>query len=232
MYFSLFSAVRSGNRQGLPPPPVTAVYNTKRQVAPSSVDHDVATITMMTSGLQVTDQSGALTLRSNVIGPQAYILPTVIQNSILKKTILDPQTNPQRYDLPCHTILDLEKVTPTVDRIQPVMDPSRTPGQPAARIETMPYLVNIRHKKMKKHKLKKFRKRMIFLHRKLNEIKKKKKEKVIVAMERSFATSAQEFNAEEYIENHIKEAKRGSWKIDVIEQWKSSKQAQNTENKS
>lgn len=164
-----------------------------------------------------------LTLRpAKNIHPKEYKLPTIIKNDI-KWTILDPLKDQRRYELPSFLIQGTEKFTPSSLKIVPIEDPQIHPHLPVIKKETMPHLINVRKRKMKKHKLKKFRKRMIFLHRKLTEIKKKRKEKALQAIERSFATSAREFDAEKYVAEHIKDAKRGGWKIDVIQRWQESK---------
>ena len=173
-------------------------------------------LTTQLQKLSLNKEHSLVSVRSDINRPEEYRLPTLIQNSTWKKTILDPLTTPASYDLPAQLIIALEKVAPPTDKYAPIQDPGLLPGGVTIKKETMPYLVNIRHKKMKKHKLKKFRKRMIFLHRKLGEIKKKKKEQKMLVVERRFATIAQEFDAEKYIESHIQKAKQGGWKLDII----------------
>ncbi|KAK2184841.1 hypothetical protein NP493_250g01043 [Ridgeia piscesae] len=151
-----------------------------------------------------------------------YVLPTTSVNSIQKKTILDPTITPQSYDLPTFSRIVTEKVTPPPFAITPIADPNPLQavidqGAPPLHKEAMPWLVGVRHRKMKKHKLKKFRKRMIFLFRKLNEIKRKKKEKAMLALEREFAQKANDFDPEDYVGRLITKAKRGGWGIDIFE---------------
>ena len=155
-------------------------------------------------------------------GSVSYHLPTTSTNSIQKKTIVDPIVTPHLYKLPTFSRVVTEKVTPPPLAIVPIEDPNPLQpaidqGAPPVHKEAMPWLIGVRHRKMKKHKLKKFRKRMIFLFRKLNEIKKKKKEKVMLALERDFAQRADDFDAEKYADRLITKAKRGGWGIDIFE---------------
>lgn len=168
---------------------------------------------------------GQLELRpagSGTAHQHEYILPTTTVNSIQRKTILDPSVSPQSYQLPTFSRIVTEKVTPPPLAITPIADPNPLQvvidqGAPPLRKEAMPWLIGVRHRKMKKHKLRKFRKRMIFLFRKLNEIKRKKKEKVMLALEREFAQKANDFDPEVYANRLITKAKRGGWGIDIFE---------------
>lgn len=129
---------------------------------------------------------------------------------------------PQSYQLPTFFRVVTEKVTPPPLAIVPIDDPNPLQavidqGAPPVHKEAMPWLVGVRHRKMKKHKLRKFRKRMIFLFRKLKEIKRKKKEKVMLALERECAQKANDFDPELYVDRLITKAKRGGWGIDIFE---------------
>ena len=161
-------------------------------------------------------------LRMQAAGSVSYHLPTTSTNSIRKKTIVDPIVTPRLYELPTFSRVVTEKVTPPPLAIVPIEDPNPLQpaidqGAPPVHKEAMPWLIGVRHRKMKKHKLKKFRKRMIFLFRKLNEIKKKKKEKIMLALERDFAQRGSDFDAEKYTARLITQAKRGGWGIDIFE---------------
>ncbi|CAD5122459.1 DgyrCDS10882 [Dimorphilus gyrociliatus] len=84
----------------------------------------------------------------------------------------------------------------------------------------MPRLVTIRHKKMKKHKLKKFRKRMHYVLKKQKEQRLKKRLKAIKAEEVVLLNEARKWNPEKVLEEEIEAAKRGGWKVDVLENYK------------
>jgi len=115
-----------------------------------------------------------------------------------QKNILDPDTVHQRYELPTLFNEVQEKLTPGLESFVPKIDPDPLQrvidegSMPLVKV-TMPYLLRIRRHKMKKHKLKKFRKRMIYLHRKLAEIKKRKKEQQLVEYKHMWEKRGEEF---------------------------------------
>ncbi len=114
---------------------------------------------------------------------QEYKLPTIISNSFYKKTILDPINTPTAYKLPTISAIVLEKVAPTAEKA-PVEDPAPQ-GSPLVE-KRAAWMIKIRKKMMKKHKLRKLRKRMIFYNRKITEVKVMKKEKKMQEVYRKF----------------------------------------------
>lgn len=142
-----------------------------------------------------------------------YILPT--QESAISKAILDPLCTNVTYKLPSFSREVVEKFSPALINIVPIEDPAPHPGV-AIEKHAMPWLMRVRHKKMKKHKLKKFRKNNIFLHRKLAQAKRQKKEALMVNYEKRMSAFASAFDAEEYISSRIEKAKRGGWGIDPL----------------
>ena len=135
-----------------------------------------------------------------------------MSNSVCKKTILDPLINPQLYKLPTYQTVLQEKVSPELGNESPKVDPL-----PLVIRKEAAWLVRIRHKKMKKHKLKKLRKKMYFWNKKQTDIKMKKKEKMMQLMEKQFAVWADEFDAEKHVEERIEMAKKGGWGINIFE---------------
>jgi hypothetical protein len=124
-----------------------------------------------------------------------------------------------------------EKVTPSLDRVIPIMDPDRLQpvidqGAPPISKQTMPWLVQIRKRKMKKHKLKKLRKRMRFVYRRQRELKAKRKEKAIQMEVKQILKEAEDFNPEKFVEEELKKARLGGWKIDIMEEYHKAKKPQ------
>ena len=154
-------------------------------------------------------------------GGKLYKLPSAASVTLPKITILDPSAMKNWYNLPTYNSVVTEKVTPAWQNIYPISDPDPLQkvidqGMPTREIYTMPLLVTIRHKKMKKHKLKKLRKRMRFLYRRLKLEKKKKKEYRLQQLCAAKIASGNAFDAEAYIAQQIEAAKRGGFKIDIF----------------
>lgn len=141
-----------------------------------------------------------------------YRLPTLGGN-VYKHRVLDPRLN-TAIVLPERETLAWEKLTPGVASTE-VSDPAPA-GRPIVEKLTMPYLMRIRHRKMKKHKLKRLRKRMIFLNRKLAEVKRKKKEAILRSQEAQYAKWGQDFNPSDYISKELEKARRGGFKVDIF----------------
>jgi len=158
-----------------------------------------------------------------------YKLPTVQNSTIWQKAILEPSTR-QLVELPTHQIPYVEKLTPALREISPIVDPSPLQkiydqGAPMLEKHAMPWLVRIRRKKMKKQHLKRLRKKMIFVNRKLRSIKMRKREQEMVLLEQKWKTLGAEFNAEQYIGDRIAKAKCGGWGIDVLAERHAKKMA-------
>ena len=165
-----------------------------------------------------------------------YKLPALSNGFLPKQTILDPVTSPQVYQLPTHSGVVIEKLTPSLMNVTPIRDPNPLQqiidqGAPPVTKECMPYLMRIRKRKMKKHKLRKLRKRMIFLNRKLAEIKKAKKEKKMVAYEAMWAERGRSFNADKWVEDRLDQARKGGWGIDVWQEYRMKSKTVQTERK-
>lgn len=155
------------------------------------------------------------------MGVQEYKLPTIWYNSVYKHTIVDPIFSKISYKLPTFVNHEIEKFDPAQGSLVPVFDPNPLQriidqGAPPITKETLPYLITIRHKKMKKHQLRKLRKRMRFLRRKLEAVKRKKREKVLQNYENNMKKWSTEFDAEKYVEDHLQRARKAGWEIDIV----------------
>ena len=173
---------------------------------------NVESLLLRLSGLSLTTDS--------IQKHQVYILPTTVTNSLYKKTIINP-LKPCEYFLPDISIVQ-EKLTPGLDINFPKIDPDILQtvidrGSPPLVKHCMPYLVRVRYKKMKKHKLKKLRKRMLPLNRKLTEAKKRKKEKATRATEQMYHDTARLYKPEEYVDDQLRMARKGGYRVDIFQ---------------
>ena len=153
--------------------------------------------------------------------PTQYKLPTVA-NTGCAKTILDPSCTTGVYELPTSPTTILEKVNPSSAHTVPIEDPNPLQriideGAPTVEKHAMPMILRIRRKKMKKHKLKKMRRRNIFLIRRLGKEKKRKKDMVLQDFEKRMQDIAEQFDADKYVDERINLARKGGWGIDVLQ---------------
>jgi hypothetical protein len=139
---------------------------------------------------------------------QEYVLPTTTSNLTHKK-ILDPEIIQRQYKLPTYFNIVQEKFTPGLENLVPKVDPSL--HQSTIVKYSMPYMLRIRRHKMKKHKLKKFRKRMIFVHRKLAEIKQRKKERKMLEFQKKWIKLAEDYDPEKFVDDRLALARKGGY---------------------
>jgi hypothetical protein len=109
-----------------------------------------------------------------------YRLPGV---GLKKTVIVDPIfSGITEYKDPTFNGVVLDKTVPSSGYASIISDPSPLQrvideGAPPISKETRPHMIRIRHWKMKKHKRKKFKKRMLFVLRKKRMLKQKKKKR-------------------------------------------------------
>lgn len=148
-----------------------------------------------------------------------YQIPAVWYDTVMKKSIIDPLSKFQEYDLPTLPGLadrkDMPDVSPTSVPVT-VEDPNKTEITPKM---VLPKLITIRRKKMKKHKLKKFIKRMRFVMRRRRQKKEKRKEREIQQYEREQAKLGQAYSPEKYVDEQLALARKSGWHIDIISEF-------------
>jgi 6-pyruvoyl-tetrahydropterin synthase len=165
----------------------------------------------MLSKLTVNNQSESL---------KEYRLPSIVSVEKDKRSILDSLDHNRACRLPTYN--QLEKFTPAAQRVVSITDPNPLQriidqGAPVVKKEARQMsTIRIRRKKMKKHQLRRLRKRMRFLMRKLKAVKLKKKEKRMQEYEKEKKRWADEFDAEKVIDEHLVKARDCGWGIDIL----------------
>jgi len=146
-----------------------------------------------------------------------YILPTVDGKRVQKITILDPVLSHGQYILPTSTKIIQEKVSPSMNNVHKKAPTIQNNNIRKEATKPKWGLVIIRHKKMKKHQLKKLRKRMYYTWKKEAEVKNRKKEKKMQLYEEEWKKLGQSFDAESFVSERIDAAKKGGWGVNVFE---------------
>ena len=88
-------------------------------------------------------------------------------------------------------------------------------------------IVKIRKQKMIKHRRRKWKKRMLFKLRERKLVVKKRKEKLLQEFEKKHSTMAEEFNAENLVDERLLLARKGGWGIDIWAQRQREKRQEN-----
>jgi len=163
----------------------------------------------------------------SAVKKQPYILPTLDSKRVQKISILDPLLSRGEYILPTSAKIVHEKVSPSLNNVEikeaPTTINNAIKKEGAQRnefgriVRRYPNLMISRHKMMKKHQLKKLRKRMYYTWKKEAEIKNRKKEKKMLAYEDSWRKLAGEFDAEKFVTERIDLAKKGGWGVNIFE---------------
>jgi len=155
-----------------------------------------------------------------------YQLPTVWYNTVMKRSIIDPLSNFTLYDLPTVADRDERKDMPQVSgSVTAVKDPDQNA---VANEMLLVNMLQIRRRKMKKHKLKKLRKRMRFVMRRRRQLKQKRKERAIQQYEREQAKLGQQYSAEQYVDEQLALARKSGWHIDIIAEFNRERQKEQT----
>ena len=143
-----------------------------------------------------------------------YQLPTVWYHAVMKKSIIDPLSNFQEYDLPTVTGHAERKDVPEVStHVTPIKDPNQSE---VSEKMVLPLLVTIRRKKMKKHRRKKWKKKMRFVLRRKRQLKANRKEREIQKYEREQVKMGERYSAEQYVDEQLALARKSGWHIDII----------------
>lgn len=137
-------------------------------------------------------------------------------DAFAKAPLIDPRSLNivQEFNLPnsrAHSI-----TLPSLKN-EAVVDPATKPAENI--IKAQPHLIVIRHKKMKKHKLRKLRKRMMFVFRRRALAKRKAKEKAMQDFEKQCLKKAELFDPEKFVTERIQAAREGGWHVDPVVSW-------------
>ena len=140
----------------------------------------------------------------------------------MKRSIIDPLSNLTLYDLLTVAGHDGRKDAPQVSsNITTIGDPDQSS---VANEMLLLNMLQIRRKKMKKHKLRKLRKRQRFVMRWRRQLKEKRKECAIQQYEREQAKLGEQYSAEQYVDEQLALARKSGWHIDIITEFNHERQ--------
>lgn len=132
------------------------------------------------------------------------IAPPPIQIPLIQRIIQEPATS-QKCDIETPLSSIIKEITENHFNIKPSMDlPANEGSEESFELAIM---MQIRRRKMKKHKLKKLRKRMKFEWAKRNQRRELRKEKAFQANLLSQIRDAERFSAEEYVTMKLQRSK-------------------------
>ncbi|XP_041377717.1 uncharacterized protein LOC121390072 [Gigantopelta aegis] len=149
--------------------------------------------------------------------PLEYVCPSnkntsntiILDRAISQNTIIDCPTLPRIFhdislpELKIHQIIDpFPHGKDGVDKTPPAIEARQ--------------ILKIRRRKMNRHLLKKFRKRMAFTLRKQRLLMEKKKEAAFQAKLDVIRKSGEDFNALEFVQKELEMARKGGFQIDVF----------------
>lgn len=141
-----------------------------------------------------------------------YICPS-IQSSMLPRAIILDIANSVVGFYDCPNVLERysEFITPPHKNVT-----KNTPPHGKAQEKQAQNLLKIRRRKMNRHLLKKFRKRMKFTLRKQRLQSRRKKEKAFRLVLDKFRIQSDAFDAEQHIKDQLVLAKKGGYKVDIF----------------
>lgn len=142
-----------------------------------------------------------------------YVCPSEKLSTLPSLVILEQLPHPAPYDLPqtpniVSLIIDPASISAEIS--EPVAPNANTPKEARQ-------IMKIRRKKMKRHLLKKYRKRMVFTLRKIKKQKRKKKEAMFQAQLAKIKESGDVFSAMDWVQDHLDKARKGGFHINVLE---------------
>lgn len=144
------------------------------------------------------------------------IQPACICQVDFSQFLYKPQA---RIELPVITIIDTFQLPPARDTVESTYDPEyyiEAPAQGGLVQKQAARLIVIRRRKMKKHKLKKLRKRMKFEWAKVRQRREMRKEKAFQAGLIAQIKQAEKFDAEKYVAERLQKAH----KVPLPRTWK------------
>ncbi|GFO35130.1 pyruvate dehydrogenase e1 beta subunit [Plakobranchus ocellatus] len=140
-----------------------------------------------------------------------YKCPTRLLERLSQVAILDKTPGPNLAYICPVAVPVIDNVAPDVGKSE-VQEPV-----PQTAVKEAKQILRIRHKKMKKHKLKKLRKRMYFLWKKQKQVRKAKRMAIYNKELEDIKSTGEQFNAEDFVRSQIAKAKRGGYYINVFE---------------
>ncbi|XP_046547117.1 uncharacterized protein LOC124257160 [Haliotis rubra] len=126
----------------------------------------------------------------------------ILDQSISKQGVLDCPTLPQA----------LRDVLVPEGEVKVIYDPNSH----NAPIKEAKHIIKIRRRKMNRHLLKKFRKRMLFSLRKQRKDLRKKKEKIFREELRMITKKGEDFDAMAHVQSELEIARRGGFYIEIL----------------
>ena len=113
---------------------------------------------------------------------------------------------------PTHATQVTSLVTPGTNDIVKI-----TPGVEQQKKYANSTTLKMKHKRMKKHRLKRMRKRLESIHKKARYIIKTKKEKKFANRLNQLKVMGEQFDAERFVKQKLQKAKRGGYAINILE---------------
>ena len=143
-----------------------------------------------------------------------YICPSQKLSTMPDLVILEDSPFAVLLELPQAPALISSIINPACHTMHSeISEPSHSPtNAPKEAREIM----KIRRKKMKRHLLKKFRKRMAFTLRKMKRDRRKKKEAVFQARLASIKDWGDSFSARDWVQEELEKARKGGFYINVL----------------
>ena len=133
----------------------------------------------------------------------------IVDQAVSQNVVVDCPTLPQTFHDISLPELRITEITDPVPHSKDNVD--KTPPAKEAR-----QIIKIRRRKMNRHLLKKFKKRMEFTLRKQKLLMKKKKEAVFQARLDTIKKSGVEFDALQFVQKELEKARKGGFQIDVF----------------
>ncbi|XP_070207138.1 uncharacterized protein [Littorina saxatilis] len=161
-----------------------------------------------------TDSQGLSLATWPGVGHLEYICPSQKLSTLPDLTILEQTPGAVSYDLPkIPSLISLIIDTPDRPGQSEVAEPENSQRNTPKEAR---YIMKIRRRKMKRHLLKKFRKRMAFTLRKIRREQRRKKEAVFMARLANLKAWGDNFDAKEWAEEELNKARLGGFYINVL----------------